>query len=59
MIRVLAHTMMHIWCEYGECNLNRSGVITLTRYNDFEDQGHELEDEGQYHPSGANMVNVA
>ncbi len=21
--------MMHIWCEYGECSLNRSRVITL------------------------------
>ncbi len=32
MNRVLAHTIMHSWYEYGKCSLNRSGVITLTRW---------------------------
>ena len=46
----LAHTMMHTWCEYGECSLNRSGVVRLTRCYDLEGEGHDLEDEGQGHP---------
>ena len=50
MNRVLAPTMMHIWCEYGECSLNHSGVIALTSSYDFEGQGHDLKDEGQGHP---------
>ena len=43
-------TMMHIWCEYGQCNLNRSEVIALTRCYNLEGQGHDREDEGQGHP---------
>ncbi len=31
----LARTMIHIWCEYGECSLNRSGVMTLTSCYDL------------------------
>ena len=30
MKRVLTPTMMHIWCEYGECSLKCSGLIVLT-----------------------------
>ena len=30
--KVLATTLMHLWCEYGECSLNRSEVILLTRW---------------------------
>ena len=50
MNRVLAATMMHILCEYGESSLNGLGVIALTRCYDLEGQGHDLEDEGQGHP---------
>ena len=41
--RVLAPTMMHIWCEYGEYRLNHSGDITLTSCFDLDGQGHDLE----------------
>ena len=47
---LLAPTMMHILCEYGECSLNYSGVIALTRCCDLEGQGHHLDDEGQGYP---------
>ena len=41
----------HIRCEYGEFSLNHSGVIMLTRCCDLEGQCHDLENEGQGHPS--------
>ena len=47
--RIFAPTMMHTWCKYGECSLNRSWVIVLTRWYDVEGQGHDLKDEGQGH----------
>ena len=50
MNRVLACIMMHIWCEYGKCSLNGSGVIVLLTCDDLEGQGHDLGDEGQSHP---------
>ena len=43
MNRVLAPTIMHTWCEYGECLY--PGVIRPTRCFDLEDQGRDLEDE--------------
>ena len=49
MNSVLATTMVHILCEYGESSLNCLGLIMLTRCYDLEDQGHDLEDEGQGH----------
>ncbi len=50
MDRFLAPTMIHICCKFGECGLNRSGVIVLTRSYNLEGQGHDLQDEGQGHP---------
>ena len=47
MNRVLVPTMMHMWCEYGECSLKHFRLITLTRCYDLEGQGHDLEDESQ------------
>ena len=49
MDRVLAPSTMHIWHEYGECSLNHSEAITITRCYDFEGQGYDPEDEGQGH----------
>ncbi len=50
MDRVLASTMMHIWSQFGECCLNRSGVIMITNCYDLAGQGYDLEDEGQCQP---------
>ena len=36
---------MHIWCEYGEHNLDHSGVIMLTRCHDLEDEGQVIHNE--------------
>ncbi len=50
MNKILVPTMMYIWCEYGECSLNRSEATTLARSYDLEGQCHDLEDGGQGHP---------
>ena len=42
MNRFLAHTMMHIWCEYGECSLSGSWIIVLTRCYNLKGRGHDL-----------------
>ena len=64
MSRVLAATMMHILCEYGECSLNCPGVFALTRCYDLEGQRHDLDRWTGFLLvpwciSGVNMVNVA